>query len=181
MNEIAKFSRLGITKIKDVEILNNTDLTVMTDLSSELQDVYEKKQVHRTLNEMKYSVLSDKRFNSIPSKYWQSVREQNVMFTQLVFLSCDYGEKQGELELAEIALDDLKNTKKDMALKKIKNSQIKRLQFQLMEMRLVAHHRVREINSWESIKQILVRKEQFDTTDPNTHQIDLVGFDKLWI
>ena len=51
---------------------------------------------------MKYSVLNDIKFPSWAAKFWQAVREQNVMFTNLVYLSCDYEEKEGELELLKL-------------------------------------------------------------------------------
>ena len=46
-NEIKKYTKLGVDKIKDVEILESDDLTAVSNLSKELQRVFEVKQVWR--------------------------------------------------------------------------------------------------------------------------------------
>mgnify|MGYP001196071335 FL=1 len=102
-NEITKYTKLGVDKIKDVDILEKNDLTTVAELSKELQRVFEVKQVWRTETEMRYSVLNDTSFPTPASKYWQCVREQDVFFGNLIQLSCDYQKTQGELELLEIA------------------------------------------------------------------------------
>ena len=61
-NEIKKYTKLGVDKIKDVEILESDDLTAVSNLSKELQRVFEVKQVWRTETEMRYSVLNDVSF-----------------------------------------------------------------------------------------------------------------------
>jgi len=171
MNDIQNYSRMGIEKIKNTSILDKKDFLVMTSLSKELQRVFEVKQVFRTETEIRYSVLDDVRFPTIPSKYWQSIREQNVFFTNLVYLSCDYEEKQGELDILKIALNSLTpKSPTGKANAKIKHAQIKRAQFQLMEMRITARDQVREIKIWEQIKNELKHLKEFDINNPNTDQ-----------
>ena len=179
MNDIKKYTKLGVTKIKDVSILESNDMKSISKLTNELQRVFEVHQLWRTETEMRYTVLNDVSFPTPASKYWQCIREQNGFWEQLVQLSCDYQKTQGELELAEIDFDEIKgSSKKSNALRKIKDSEIKQKQFGLMQMRLQAHDRVREIKTWEKIKDELLKKGDFDINDVNKHQLD--SYAKRW-
>lgn len=173
MNDIKNFSGSGITKIKDVNILDTPDFVIVNELSTELQETFTKKQIYRTDTEMRYSVLNDVKFPTLASKYWQSVREQDVMFTNLIYLACDYEKEQGELELLECDLLEItKHDKRSRALRKIKKAEIKRKQFKLMQMRLEAKDRVREIKLWEKIKIELKTHGKFNLDDVNDHQLE---------
>ena len=179
MNDIKKYTKLGVTKIRDGNILEKDDMKSVSKLTVELQRCFEVKQMWRTETEMRYSVLNDVSFPTSASKYWQCVREQNVFWEQLVELSCNYQKTQGELELLEIVFDDIKgNNKKSNAQRKIKDAEIKQKQFGLMNMRLQGHDRVREIKLWEKIKNELTAKEDFDINDVNKHQAD--SYAKRW-
>jgi vancomycin resistance protein YoaR len=173
MNDIKKYAKLGITKIRDVNILEKDDMQSVSKLTKELQRVFEVHQLWRTETEMRYSVLNDVSFPTPASKYWQCVREQNVFWENLVQLSCDYQKTQGELELKEIEYDEIKGaSKKSQAQRKIKDAEIKQKQFGLMNMRLQGHDRVREIKLWEKIKNELTDKADFDINDVNKHQVE---------
>ena len=179
MNDIKKYTKLGITKIRDVSILEKDDMTSISKLTKELQRVFEVRQIWRTETEIRYSVLDDVNFPDSASKYWQCIREQNVFWENLVTLSCNYQKTQGELELAEIEYDEIKgNNKKSNAQRKIKDAEIKQMQFGLMNMRLQGHDRVREIKLWEKIKNELTAKDDFDINDVNKHQIE--SYAKRW-
>ena len=168
-----------MTKIRDGDILEKDDMKSVANLSTELQRVFEVHQMWRTETEMRYSVLNDVKFPTPAAKYWQSIREQNVFWEQLVFLSCDYQKQQGELELLEIEYDEIVGkSKKHMAQRKIKDAEIKKKQFGLMNMRLQAHDRVREIKLWEVIKEEQVKKGDFDINDVNKHQVE--SYAKSW-
>ena len=176
---ITNYSKSGIEKIKSVSILEDVDLKKISDLSTELQRVFEVHQVFRTETEMRYSVLSHIKFPTPASKYWQSVREQNVFFTNLIYVSCEYEEKQGELELLEIDLEEIDmSTKRGKANEKIKKAQIKKAQFNLMSMRIIARDQVREIRIWEQIKNELRTQADFDINDVNTNQLE--SLQKKW-
>ncbi len=178
-NEITKYTKLGVDKIRDVDILESDDLTSVSNLSKELQRVFEVKQVWRTETEMRYSVLNDVSFPTPASKYWQCIREQDSFFSSLIQLSCDYQKTQGELELLEVEFDEIKGeTKKSNALRKIKDAEIKQKKFALMNMRLQAHDRVREINLWEQLKQEQMNKDDFDISDVDKHQKE--SYRKRW-
>jgi len=173
MNDIKKYTKLGVTKIRDVSILEKDDMMSISKLTNELQRCLEKKQLWRTETEMRYSVLNDVSFPSFSSKWWQCVREQNVFWENLVQLSCNYQKQQGELELAEIEYDEIKGaSKKSHAQRKIIDAKIKQKQFGLMNMRLQGHDRVREIKLWEKLKLELTSKADFDTNDVNKHQAE---------
>jgi len=180
MNDIKKYTKLGVTKIRDVSILEKDDMKSISKLTKELQRVFEIHQLWRTETEMRYSVLNDTSFPTDSAKYWQCVREQNVFWENLVQLSCDYQRQQGELELAEIKFDEIKGDNKKLnAERKIIDAEIKQKQFGLMNMRLQGHDRVREINLWEKIKNELTDKSDFDINDVNKHQAD--SYAKRWI
>lgn len=173
MNEINNYSKKGLDKIRDVDILDSEDFSIIKIASKELQRSYEVKQVFRTETEMRFSVLNDVKFPTPASKYWQSIREQMVHYSNLIYLACEYDETQGKLELAECDLEDITgDTKRDNARKKIKNSEIKRLQFTLIEQRATAKDRVREIRLWEELKEELKKLGKFDINDVNAHQVE---------
>ena len=179
MNDIKKYTKLGVTKIRDVSILEKDDMLSVSKLTKELQRCFEVKHMWRTETEKRYSVLNDVSFPTPASKYWQCVREQNVFWENLVQLSCDYQKQQVELELLEIEYDEIKGaSKKSQAQRKIKDAEIKQKQFGLMNMRLLGHDRVREISLWEKLKNELTAKEDFDINDVNKHQAN--SYAKRW-
>ena len=179
VNDIKKYTKLGITKIRDVSILEKDDMDTISKLTGELQRVFEVKQLWRTETEIRYSVLNDVSFPTPASKYWQCIREQNVFWEELVRTAMTYQKLQGELDLAEIEYDEIKgSSKRSQALRKIKDAEIKEKQFALMRMRLEGHDRVREIGLWEKIKEEQLKKGDFDINDVNKHQVE--SYAKRW-
>ena len=69
----------------------------------ELQDNWVKKQMFRTETEMRFSVLSDAKYGSNAAKYWQSVREQNTHFENLMNLSFEY--RRNDIEIKKVQRD----------------------------------------------------------------------------
>jgi hypothetical protein len=57
----------------------------------------------RTETEMRFSVLSDNKYPTKAAKYWQSVREQNTHFENLVHLSFDA--RKNEVEIKKLQRD----------------------------------------------------------------------------
>ena len=173
MIDITKYSENGLNNIKSVNLLTDDNLKIIESLQTQLQDTFNKRQIYRTDTEARYSVLTDMKFPTPASKYWQSVREQNVHFTNLMYESCEYEEVQGEIELLEAEVEKLDNSKISMAVKKIKNANIKKQQFKLLDMKRTSQDRVREIQQWEVLKNEQVQKDpEFDTTNANTHQFE---------
>ena len=181
--KISVFSKKGLEKINSVEIFDTEQYVILKNMSNELQSAFETKQIHRTDTEMRYSVLDDIKFPTLQGKYWQSVKEQDVFFKNLIYLSCDYEETQGELELLQIDLDEIKHDVRSNANKKIKRAQIQKTQFRLMEMRLEANDRLREIILWSIIKKELValaikEKNPINVLDCNVGQLETLQ--KKW-
>ena len=81
-------------------------------------------------------------------------------------MECEYDETKGA-------------SKKSKALRMIKDAEIKQKKFALMNMRLQAHDRVREINLWEQLKQEQMNKDDFNIDDVDAHQKE--SYRKRWM
>ena len=69
----------------------------LSELKEELQDTIQKVQKYRTETEMRVSVLNDASHPTPASKYWQCVREQNMMYEQLRISSYEYRRRQAKI------------------------------------------------------------------------------------
>jgi hypothetical protein len=146
-------------------LLMQEDFDSLKEMAEELQDTFVKTQVFRTRTEMEVSVLNDLKFPTSSLKYWQSMREQNVMFTELVSLSYDYRRNLIEIQILERDIinevDDLKR-----ALLKVDLDQ---KIFRSKEQERVAKARARELKAWS----------EADLADVDNSQ--LIGYTKRWI
>ena len=79
-------------------LLDKSQASEFKKMVPELQDTWYKKQMFRTETEMRFSVLSDNKHGSNASKYWQSVREQNTHFENLMSLSFYYRKNDVEID-----------------------------------------------------------------------------------
>lgn len=128
-------------------------------------------QVFRTPTEMIVSVLNDVRFPTADSKYWQSVREMNVMVENLIMLSFKYKEKLLDLEELNLQKGDLlKEDTNRIALER-KNIAISRAQFEIACIQREAHHRIREIDDWKAIQDQLLPRIVSGPDDVDKHQL----------
>jgi len=84
--------------IQESSILTTKDWESLFVIKDELKHTWETVQVFRTRTEMEVSVLQDLKHPTPDAKYWQAIREQNVMFTELVTLSYEYRKKAVELK-----------------------------------------------------------------------------------
>ena len=82
-------------------ILDKKDVQQFKKLIPELKDTWRKKQMFRTETEMRFSVLSDNKYPTRAAKYWQSVREQNTHFENLMHLSFDARKNAVEIKKVE--------------------------------------------------------------------------------
>jgi len=162
------FMKNCIDIIKQSSALSKKDEKIIVDLQEELSDCYDKKQLFRTETEMEASVLS--KFQTIPAKYWQCVREQSSMFDNISIQVCEAYEVEGELDLLQIELSELKNTPKDNANKKILTSQIKKKEIIITRLKQSIHYRIVEVKHWEKLKQKFLKAEKFDSNDVEKHQ-----------
>ena len=146
-------------------ILDKEDVKEFKKLIPELQDTWHKKQMFRTETEMRFSVLSDNKYPTKAAKYWQSVREQNTHFENLVHLSFDA--RKNEVEIEKLQRDIKKE--KDPIDKKMKQIELEEKLYGKAQMELVAKHRMREVATWSKLKKEF-DDGNFDKKDVNSHQ-----------
>ena len=135
----------------------------------ELQDNWAKKQMFRTETEMRFSVLSDNKYGTNAAKYWQSVREQNTHFENLMGLSFDYRKNDVEIEKLEHKINGDPNI--DKFEKKLAKIELEEKLYGRANMELVAKARMREISTWSKLKKEF-HDGTFDDRDVNTHQAE---------
>ena len=133
----------------------------------ELQDNWVKKQMFRTETEMRFSVLSDAKYGSNASKYWQSVREQNTHFENLMGLSFEY--RRNDIEIKKVQRDIKKE--KDPLEKALKQIELEEKLYGRAGMELTAKARMKEISTWSKLKKEF-NDGKFDDRDVNTHQAE---------
>jgi len=146
-------------------ILDKEDVKEFKKLIPELQDTWHKKQMFRTETEMRFSVLSDNKYPTKAAKYWQSVREQNTHFENLVHLSFDA--RKNEVEIKKLQRDIKKE--KDPLEAELKQIELEEKIYGKAQMELVAKHRMREVATWSKLKKEF-DDNNFDKKDVNTHQ-----------
>ena len=148
-------------------ILDKDDVKDFKKLIPELQDTWHKKQMFRTETEMRFSVLSDNKYPTKAAKYWQSVREQNTHFENLVHLSFDA--RKNEVEIKKLQRDIKKE--KDPLEVELKQIEIEEKLYGKASMELVAKHRMREVATWSKLKKEF-HDSKFDDKDVNSHQAE---------
>ena len=147
-------------------LLDKSEASEFKKMVPELQDTWVKKQMFRTETEMRFSVLSDNKYGSNASKYWQSVREQNTHFENLMQLSFEYRKNDVEIEKLE---HKIINPKEDKFEKKLAKIELEEKLYGRANMELVAKARMREIRTWSKLKKEF-NDGKFDDKDVNTHQ-----------
>ena len=143
------------------------DVKFLEGVKKELNDTWNKRQIFRTETEMRISVLNDVKFPTNSSKYWQSVREQGVMFENLVTLSFEYRRNDIELERKQ---QELEEVTEDLDRADIQVD-IDECIYKKSNMEQVAKDRTREIEHWSRLKEEL-NDGTFDTENVNTHQLE---------
>ena len=146
-------------------LLEPSDLSAFKNMVDELRDTWTKKQMFRTETEMRFSVLSDNKYPTKAAKYWQSVREQNTHFENLVHLSFDA--RKNEVEIKKLQRDIKKE--KDPLEVELKQIELEEKIYGKAQMELVAKHRMREVATWSKLKKEF-DDNNFDKKDVNTHQ-----------
>lgn len=169
-----KYSEESLSIIKESNFLDKEDLSQILNMTEELQDAFEKKQIWRTETEIEFSVLNDLHFPTNASKYWQSVREQSVFFENLVTLSFDYRRNLVKIERLK---KKLKITKDKLDKEEILID-LEEAEFTKKNMEIAAKDRVRELKIWSKKKKEL-NDGSFDDKNVNTHQ--LISYTKLFI
>lgn len=158
--------------MKEITILENSELTQkllpqLSPILKEVQEHYDKQQVFRTKTEMVVSVLNDVKFPTPDAKYWQAIREQSVMFSELIRLSFEYRRNLVKMEKLKVQIASEQN-ELDKQL----------LEIDLEEKRFIRHtqekiakERVREILEWQDIIKQQEKRLKAGTKSPNDHQL----------
>jgi len=149
-------------------LLDKSEASSFKKMVPELQDTWVKKQMFRTETEMRFSVLSDNKYGSNAAKYWQSVREQNTHFENLMRLSFDYRKNDVEIEKLE---HKIIGPNEDKFEKKLAKIELEEKLYERAGMELVAKARMREISTWSKLKKEF-NDGKFDDKDVNTHQAE---------
>ena len=139
----------------------------LSELKEELQDTIQKVQKYRTETEMRVSVLNDASHPTPASKYWQCVREQNMMYEQLRISSYEYRRRQAKI----LGMKDKMKKSKDKYEKMELQVDIDEMEWSLENIKFTANDRVRELKLWSKIKAEL-DDGSFDTQDVNAHQAE---------
>ena len=148
-------------------LLDKSEASEFKRMVPELQDSWVKKQMFRTETEMRFSVLSDNKYGNNAAKYWQSVREQNAHFENLMRLSFEYRRNDVEIEKLEHKIIE----PGDKFEKKLAKIDYEEKLFQRAGMELQAKARMREISTWSKLKKEF-DDGKFDKQDVNTHQAE---------
>ena len=173
-NELAVPSQFN--QLFSSELLTRDDLDIVARLKPELIDTLKKTQIHRTRTEMEVSVLNEVKHPTPASKYWQSLREQGVMFEELCLLSFEYRKKVVDVKILERKFE---NEEDDLERELIK-IEIEKENYVLSAQERVAKARIREINDWSEIKsRELKLMNGEDVADVDNHQ--LISYTKRWI
>ena len=149
-------------------LLDKSQASEFKRMVPELQDTWVKKQMFRTETEMRFSVLSDNKHGNNASKYWQSVREQNTHFENLMRLSFEYRKNDVEIEKLEHKIIDPNEDKFEKKLAKI---ELEEKLYTRATLELTAKARMREISTWSKLKKEF-NDGTFDDRNVNTHQAD---------
>ena len=138
----------ALATVRGASVLNADDAANLDRLAPELRQTWETAQVFRTRTEMEMSVLNDLHFPTPDSKYWQCVREQNVMFGEMVGLSFEYRKNRVE-QLKELRKIEGET---DPLARELHQIELDRLRYIGANMERVAKDRMREIQHWHEIK-----------------------------
>ena len=183
-NKPDSLDNMELSIIKDSTILEESELTPLVKLKDELEKTFNTVQMFRTRTEMEISVLDRLKHPTPDSRFWQSQREQNVMFQELVMLSFEYQKNLKEIELLVIEAE--KNVKNmslinfagsEQKIKKMKTEQdlifieIHKKEFISINQKRTAKSRLEEIINWHEIKENLEKEMRFGTDDPDDHQL----------
>ena len=150
------------------ELIGDFDAEFLEDNFSNIQSVWDKRQLYRTETEMRVSVLNDIKFPTIAAKYWQCVREMSVFYQNLVTLSFDYRRNKIKQVMKEKEIKDNFGPKRELL-----EIDLDEMKFAQSNMRHTAKDRMREIKLWLTIMQECVEDDPtFDTHNVNTHQLN---------
>lgn len=158
------------------DVLEKDQADAIRQLKEEIEDTFNSVQVHRTRTEMEVSVLNDLHYPTPASKYWQAVREQNVMVQGITTLSFDYRKACVNVKIMARKIDN----EEDDLEKELLEIEQERLLYQIKEMKRAAKHKAREVLEWSDIKD----RESHQMSEAELGNVDnhqLISYTKRWI
>jgi len=161
MNDIDKIN---------TDLVKPEDLMSLRELYPSIRHDFQAKTIFRTETEARVSVLNEINFPTPHAKYWQCVREQQVHFEQLVYLSFDFRKSNVELKQLQVKIKE----EADPLKRELLQIEIDRKQYDIIICKKVAEERVREIKQWDKIKGELV-----STGEVDTERVDAEGVGQL--
>jgi len=162
--------------ILDSEILKKEDFSILDGMEQELSDSFNKGQLFRTATEMSISVLTDTKFPTPDAKYWQAVKEQNVMFENLANLSYEF--RKNQVNIKSLARQ-VENKNEDPLKKEMAQIEMEQAIFRSKCQEREAKDRIREIKLWHEIKEKLKPELKYGIDNCNDHQLE--SYTKRWI
>ena len=166
-NKLTGYSTQSLSIIDNSSILEKADFDKILALKEELNHTFLHSQVFRTRTEMEVSVLNDLHFPTPDAKYWQSMREQNVHYNELVMLSYEYRKNEVEIKQLQRKLE----TETDDLEQDLLQIEIDKKCFMRLQMERTAKERIREIYEWHEIKKNLLPQLHHGIQDVNKHQL----------
>jgi len=162
--------------IQQAEILTVEDLAILDPLKNELKETFIKSQVFRTRTEMEVSILNAIKHPTPASKFWQAIREQNVMFQELVMLSYEYRKNVIKIKIMQKDI----NKEEDILKKELRQIEMEKKMFILKNQEKVAKDRIRELKAWSEIKEREAQNmSKENLADVDNHQ--LISYTRRWI
>lgn len=161
-----------IDSIKKSNLLIESDIDIVNSLTTELKNTFKNKEVMRTEFLARTSVLNDVKFPDSAAKYWQCVREQDAQLTALVSDSFEYEKALAKIEILKYDHNMIKGDNQKLnAQRKLKEIEIKEIEFFMINVKNTSHHRVRELALWEKIKQEQIKIDpSFDRINVESSQ-----------
>lgn len=162
-----------ITELNTTKILNSGDMEKLEKSMPMIKRAMIHSQMFRTETEAHVSVLQDIKHPTADSKYWQSMKELNVMADQLCELNFRYKEKLKDIELLEWEISQYED-ELDVPTrieKEKKEIELEREKYRLVRSERVAQDRIREIDMWKNIIEKLEPLMNYSKEDVNQHQL----------
>ncbi len=165
-DEKGQLTALPFDIITQSDIVSAGDLTALGEMAPELKENFLKVQVFRTRTEMEISVLNDLKHPTHADKYWQSVREMNVMFNELVMLSYEY--RKNLVEIRQLQVKPIAD-EFEHELNKI---EIEKKTFIARQQERTAKARIEELKNWSEIKaREAAQMTEKELADVDNHQL----------
>ena len=171
MKELMEYNKKILGDVGTSNILDKEDINSLSKCMTHIERAMSTSQIFRTDTEMRISVLNDIKFPTVDSKYWQAIREMDVMSEQLFLLNYRYREELLNIKEYEEKL----LTEENEIEKERLNIKIERSKFSLFRMRREAKDRIRELGSWATIIVELEPNMVSGIDNANSHQLMSYG------